>query len=96
MPNTTTRAQHAADLDVPSPAGSVDQARAAWATAATRRRARPLARAVRRGRARAPDRDDDVGTARGRLARSGRGRAGEVPRARPVQPRHETEAEAGQ
>ena len=33
MPNTTTQTQHAADLDVPSPAGSVDQARAAWVTA---------------------------------------------------------------
>jgi hypothetical protein len=33
MPNTTTRARTAAAQDVPSPAGSVDQARAAWATA---------------------------------------------------------------
>ena len=33
MFNTTTQARTAAAEDVPSPAGSVDQARAAWATA---------------------------------------------------------------
>jgi len=33
MPNTTTRAHTAAAEDVPSPAASIDQARAAWATA---------------------------------------------------------------